>query len=166
LRGRHGVVEHFRRFELTSAPSRDTCETPEYVNNNSDILQGMSHGYSPDLDRLLRDAAYARAAAEAIQALASPTRLRILARLHVAPASVGELAVATGMEDSAVSHQLRLMRNCGLVVGERRGRRVIYALHDPHVAEVLEQVVAHVDHVHHGLAERIRPLSPIHEENS
>lgn len=126
----------------------------------------MSHANTPDLDRLLGDAAYARAVAEAIQALASPSRLRLLARLHIAPASVGELAVATGMEDSAVSHQLRLMRSFGLVVGERRGRHVIYALHDPHVAEMLEQVVAHVEHVHQGLADRIRPLSVAHGEDS
>jgi DNA-binding transcriptional ArsR family regulator len=58
------------------------------------------------------------------------------------------------MEDSAVSHQLRLMRHLGLVVGRREGRRVIYALHDDHVAEMLEQVVSHVDHVRLGLAGR------------
>ena len=116
----------------------------------------MSHGAHPDLERLLDDPRYACAAAEAMQALAAPSRLRILARLHVGPASVTELAAAIGMEDSAVSHQLRLMRDLGLVVGEREGRRVIYSLHDGHVAEMLEQVVSHVDHVRHGLSARVR----------
>jgi ArsR family transcriptional regulator, nickel/cobalt-responsive transcriptional repressor len=117
----------------------------------------MAHGQHPDLDRLLDDPGYARAAAEAMQALAAASRLRILARLHTAPASVTELAGAIGMEDSAVSHQLRLMRHQGLVVGERDGRRVVYALHDDHVAAMLEQVVSHLDHVRLGLADRAGP---------
>ena len=107
----------------------------------------MSQGHHPGLDRLLDDAAYARSAAESLQALAAPSRLRILARLHAGPAAVGELAAAVGMEDSAVSHQLRLMRHLGLVAGERDGRRVVYRLFDAHVSRLIEQAVSHVDHV-------------------
>ena len=117
----------------------------------------MAHGDHADIERLLSDSAYARAAADAIQALSTPSRLRILARLHTGPASVRELAEAADMEGSAVSHQLRLMRHLGLVVGRRDGRQVIYALHDDHVAELLEQVVAHVDHLRLGLANRTSP---------
>ncbi len=82
-----------------------------------------------------------------MQALATPSRVRILARLREAPCSVGALAVAVGMEQSAVSHQLRLLRHLGLVSGERDGRRMIYALHDPHVGVLLEEAVSHVEHV-------------------
>jgi ArsR family transcriptional regulator, nickel/cobalt-responsive transcriptional repressor len=114
----------------------------------------MSHGGDPDLDRLLDDSTYARAAADAMQALSAPSRLRILARLHAGPASVSDIAAAVGMEGSAVSHQLRLLRHLGLVVGRREGRQVVYELHDDHVAEMLEQVIAHVDHVRLGLAGR------------
>jgi DNA-binding transcriptional ArsR family regulator len=57
---------------------------------------------------------------------------------------------------SAVSHQLRLLRHLGLVVGQRDGRRVVYELHDDHVGELLEQVVAHVDHVRLGVSGRDR----------
>ncbi len=106
----------------------------------------MGHGHG-DIGRLIDDAAYARAAADTLQALATPSRLRILARLHDAPASVNELAEAVAMEGSAVSHQLRLLRHLGLVVGERRGRQVVYALHDHHVAELLTQAVGHVEHL-------------------
>jgi DNA-binding transcriptional ArsR family regulator len=113
----------------------------------------MAHGEHPDLGRLLDDPAYVQAAADAMQALAAPSRLRILTHLHSGPAAVGELAVAVGMESSAVSHQLRLMRHLALVTGRREGRRVVYALHDDHVAELLEQVVAHVEHVRLGLSE-------------
>ncbi|MFD4759707.1 hypothetical protein ACFWOJ_12645 [Streptomyces sp. NPDC058439] len=57
---------------------------------------------------------------------------------------------ATG-ERSACSHQLRLLRNLGLVTGERRGRSVIYALYDNHVAELLDQALFHVEHLRLGL---------------
>ena len=113
----------------------------------------MAHG-DTDIGRLLDEPDYARAAAESIQALATPSRLRILARLHDGPASVNELAGAVGMEASAVSHQLRLLRHLGLVVGERSGRQIVYELHDDHVAELLNQAVAHVEHVRLGLSGR------------
>jgi DNA-binding transcriptional ArsR family regulator len=113
-----------------------------------------------DTGRLLDDAAFARSAAESIQALSAPSRLRILARLHTGPASVNEIAAAIGMESSAVSHQLRLLRHLGLVTGQRDGRQVVYELYDDHVAELLEQVVSHVEHVRLGLAGRQQTAEP------
>ncbi|WP_223179226.1 ArsR/SmtB family transcription factor [Streptomyces griseicoloratus] len=89
--------------------------------------------------------------AATLQALATPSRLRILARLQEGPCAATELADAVGMEQSACSHQLRLLRNLGLVTGERRGRSVIYALYDNHVAELLEQALYHVEHLRLGL---------------
>ncbi|CAM5704147.1 hypothetical protein SVIOM74S_09791 [Streptomyces violarus] len=47
----------------------------------------------------------------------------------------------------------RLLRNLGLVVGERRGRSVVYALHDHHVAELLDQAVYHVEHLRLGISD-------------
>src|SRR4051794_19416415 len=118
----------------------------------------MAHGREhQDTSRLLDDAAFARSAAESIQALAAPSRLRILARLHSGPASVNDIAVAVVMEKSAVSHQLRLLRHLGLVTGRRDGRQVVYELYDDHVADLLEQVVSHVEHVRLGLAGREQP---------
>ena len=113
-------------------------------------MSGMAHGHT-DIDRLLEDTGYARAVAENMQALATPSRLRIMARLHGGEASVRELADAVGMEASAVSQQLRVLRHLGLVVGERAGRQVVYSLHDDHVGELLMQAVAHVEHVRLGL---------------
>lgn len=94
-----------------------------------------------------------------MQALATPSRVRILGRLREGPCPVTELAEAVAMEPSAVSHQLRLLRHLGLVVGERRGRRVVYALHDSHVADLLEQAVFHVEHVRLGYTEPVRVAS-------
>nr|WP_024127253.1 metalloregulator ArsR/SmtB family transcription factor [Streptomyces sp. F8]AHE39989.1 ArsR family transcriptional regulator [Streptomyces sp. F8] len=89
--------------------------------------------------------------AATLQALATPSRLYILARLQEGPCSVGDLAEAVGMEASACSHQLRLLRNLGLVTGERQGRSIVYALYDHHVAELLDQALFHVEHLRLGL---------------
>lgn len=87
-----------------------------------------------------------------MQALAAPSRVRILSRLAVAPCSVGDLARDVGMEQSAVSQQLRVLRHLGLVVGERDGRQVFYALHDDHVRALLSEAVSHTEHLRLGLA--------------
>ncbi|MEU2061286.1 metalloregulator ArsR/SmtB family transcription factor [Streptomyces sp. NPDC013455] len=89
--------------------------------------------------------------AATLQALATPSRLYILARLQEGPCSVGDLAEAVGMEASACSHQLRLLRNLGLVTGERQGRSIVYSLYDDHVAELLDQALYHVEHLRLGL---------------
>jgi DNA-binding transcriptional ArsR family regulator len=112
----------------------------------------VSHGATPDPSELL-DSQLAAQVAETMQALATPSRLRILACLHEGPASVTEISSAVGMDGSAVSHQLRILRHLGLVTGERDGRRVNYSLHDHHVAQLLEQAMSHVEHLRLGLAE-------------
>jgi ArsR family transcriptional regulator, nickel/cobalt-responsive transcriptional repressor len=112
----------------------------------------MSHGGHSDPADLL-DAGLARQVAETMQALATPSRLRILARLYDGPASVGEISEAVGMDGSAVSHQLRILRHLGLVTGDREGRRVNYSLHDEHVGQLLEQAMSHVEHLRLGLAD-------------
>ncbi|HVX33353.1 MAG TPA: metalloregulator ArsR/SmtB family transcription factor [Solirubrobacterales bacterium] len=115
----------------------------------------MSHGATPDPGELL-EPQVAGQVAETMQALATPSRLRILACLYGGPASVGEISEAVGMDGSAVSHQLRILRHLGLVAGERDGRRIVYSLHDDHVGSLLEQAMSHVEHVRLGLVERGR----------
>jgi ArsR family transcriptional regulator, nickel/cobalt-responsive transcriptional repressor len=111
----------------------------------------VSHGDPPNPADLL-DRDLAGQVAETMQALATPSRLRILARLYEAPSSVNGLSDALGMEGSAVSHQLRILRHLGLVVGERDGRSVVYSLHDEHVGLLMEEAMSHVEHLRLGLA--------------
>jgi len=87
-----------------------------------------------------------------MQALATPSRVRILSRLAVGACSVGDLARDVGMEQSAVSQQLRVLRHLGLAVGERDGRQVIYTLHDEHVRALLAEAVSHAEHLRLGVA--------------
>jgi ArsR family transcriptional regulator, nickel/cobalt-responsive transcriptional repressor len=119
----------------------------------------MSHGVQGHSRASVVDPATARQVAETMQALATPSRVRILARLRDGACMVNELAASIDMEGSAVSHQLRVLRHLGLVVGERRGRSVVYALHDSHVADLLDQAVFHVEHLRLGLVEREQQAS-------
>jgi DNA-binding transcriptional ArsR family regulator len=112
----------------------------------------MSVGADHDVELAVMSPETAQAVASTMQALATPSRVRILSRLAGGACSVGQLAQALGMEQSAVSQQLRLLRHLHLVVGERRGRHVVYALHDDHVGVLLSQAVSHAQHLRPGLA--------------
>ncbi|QNE21315.1 helix-turn-helix transcriptional regulator [Kribbella qitaiheensis] len=96
------------------------------------------------------DADTAATVAATLQALATPSRLLILTRLQEGPCAVGDLVAAVGMEQSAVSHQLRLLRALGLVTGKRDGRRIVYELYDSHVAQLLDEAVYHIEHLSIG----------------
>jgi DNA-binding transcriptional ArsR family regulator len=100
------------------------------------------------------DAESAAHVATTLQALATPSRLLILTTLRQGPHPVTELADAVGMEHSAVSHQLRLLRNLGLVTGVRTGRSIIYRLYDNHVAQLLDEAIYHSEHLRIGLTDR------------
>ena len=118
----------------------------------------MGHGADgrePAPSRL--DLTAAKAVATTLQALATPSRLMILGRLREGPATVGELAEAVRMEQSAVSHQLRLLRNLGLVDGDRQGRTIVYSLYDSHVAQLLDEAVFHAEHLRLGAPDRETP---------
>ena len=91
-----------RAWPRRAGPPGANVVDHEQLSSPSGILRRVAHGPT-DLARLVGDPGYARAAAERLQALATPSRLRILARLHAGPASVTDLAAAVGMEGSAVS---------------------------------------------------------------
>ena len=114
----------------------------------------MGHGVGGRTGRGPVTPGDAERVAEARGALATPSRVLILAELREHSQSVSELVSAVGMEQSAVSHQLRLLRDIGLVVGERRGRRVVYSLFDDHVASLIDQAVGHVEHLRLGARTR------------
>jgi len=82
--------------------------------------------------------------AEILGLLGHPKRLEALILLDRGPLSAGELAEQLGLEQSAMSHQLRLLRDARLVVGDRQGRRVLYRLADHHVADIVRVALIHV----------------------
>jgi DNA-binding transcriptional ArsR family regulator len=84
--------------------------------------------------------------AEIFRALGDPTRVRILHALAASELCVCDLAAILGMSQSAVSHQLRLLRSLRLVRHRREGRMVYYALDDDHIEKLLAQGLDHVAH--------------------
>jgi ArsR family transcriptional regulator, nickel/cobalt-responsive transcriptional repressor len=112
----------------------------------------VSREHDVDLAHLSSEAA--SEVADTMHALAASSRVRILSRLTAGPCSVKELARAVEMEQPAVSQQLRLLRDLGLVVGKRHGQKTIYKLHDKHVAVLLAEAVAHTQHRRTAAAKR------------
>lgn len=84
--------------------------------------------------------------AELFQTLSDPTRVRIISTLVEGEMNVGSLAEAIDMERSAVSHQLRGLRQMRLVRARKVGRQVIYCLEDEHVATLYHQGLDHLQH--------------------
>jgi DNA-binding transcriptional ArsR family regulator len=82
--------------------------------------------------------------AESFKALADPTRLRILARLSEGEQCVGDLADNLDVSQSAVSHQLRLLRSLDIVRYRKDGREVFYDLADDHVRDILSRTLEHI----------------------
>lgn len=80
------------------------------------------------------------------QALADPTRLKIIYALSKCGMCVSELASAIDMTQSTVSHQLRLLRKLQLVKVERCGRNANYSLDDDHVIELFKSGLEHSKH--------------------
>ena len=78
-------------------------------------------------------------------ALADPTRFRILDALSFEELCVCDLAAICGISQSGVSHQLRLLRDRGLVAYRRDGNRALYRLADDHVRSMLAQGLDHAD---------------------
>jgi ArsR family transcriptional regulator, lead/cadmium/zinc/bismuth-responsive transcriptional repressor len=78
--------------------------------------------------------------------LADPTRLRIIASLREGELCVCDLAAVVGQSESAVSHQLRVLRQHNLVRSRKDGRRKYYALDDRHVAGLFGLALEHVAH--------------------
>ena len=87
----------------------------------------------------------ARAIARFFQVLADPTRVRLLAALAEQEYCVSDLMSALGMDQSAVSHQLKYLREMGLVRWQKHGRHVFYSLDDSHLRDILMSSIAHLE---------------------
>ncbi len=85
--------------------------------------------------------------AEMFRLMGDPNRLRILLLVLEGPHAVGDVAAATGLSPSLVSHNLGRLRAARLVRAERRGKQVFYEAADAHVSSVLRDMLEHVGEV-------------------
>ena len=110
------------------------CDFPCHINDEVHYLQGQI---------LLTEKA--QRMAEFFSLLGDANRLRILSMLAVKELCVCDLAAALEMSESAVSHQMRVLRSMRLVSYQKRGRTVFYRLQDHHVLELYQAVAEHLD---------------------
>ena len=83
--------------------------------------------------------------AELFKTFGDSTRIRILFALFDNEINVGDLANALGMTQSAVSHQLKILKQSRLVGSRRDGKSMIYFLADDHVRTIIRQGLDHVE---------------------
>ncbi len=109
----------------------------------SEICTGMTKDDLPPME-VLYDLA------ELFKMFGDSTRIGILCALQAGEMCVLDLAELLSMGQSAVSHQLRLLRTSGLVRARKDGKNVFYALDDDHVSTIFHQGMEHVMEGKHG----------------
>lgn len=80
---------------------------------------------------------------ELFKAFGDKTRYRIISMLAGRKLTVNEIADQLEVSQPAISHQLAVLKNAGLVIGNRQGQYVVYQLADQHIITILEQARAH-----------------------
>src|SRR5688572_3045796 len=115
--------------------------------HEGDRVSGLATSYRTvalaENDVLSHDGA--RDIARFFQVLSDPTRVRIVKALADAEWCVSDLTQALGMDQPAVSHQLRYLRALGLVRWQKMGRHVYYTLSDTHLRDILVSSIAHLE---------------------
>jgi ArsR family transcriptional regulator, lead/cadmium/zinc/bismuth-responsive transcriptional repressor len=120
----------------TSAQRAPSCE--EIYIHEDQVLRAQA---------VLVDGPTAERLATTFQAMADPTRLRLISALCSGELCVCDLAALLGMTQSAISHQLRILRDLRLVKARKEGRIVYYSLDDDHIRDLY---LRSLEHLHHG----------------
>ncbi len=87
--------------------------------------------------------------AELFKVFGDTTRIKIINELFKNELCVNDLSVALNMSQSAVSHQLRVLKNAHLVKFKREGKLIIYSLDDEHVKQIFDLGYKHIMHTSH-----------------
>lgn len=103
-----------------------------------------AHHCREDVDGELLSVEQARVVAETFGVLGDPTRVRLVHALSLSELCTTDLAAAVGMSESAVSHQLRTLRQLHVVRSRREGKLVYYSLNDDHIRSLFQQGLEHV----------------------
>jgi ArsR family transcriptional regulator len=117
-------------MSLTEGLDTATCEANHLAEKRKSVLMGSETVH---------------AVADTFRVLGDPTRVRMLDALSGGELCVCDIASLVGISESAVSHQLRLLRSMRLVRTRRAGRLVYYAIDDQHILELLTQASTHVE---------------------
>ncbi len=109
----------------------------EFMHAHPDTIEKITANM-PDDDTLID-------VAELFKVFGDSTRIKILSALSGGELCVCDISTAVGMTSSAVSHQLKILKNAELVSFRREGKTVFYSLADGHVNTILEQGFEHIN---------------------
>ena len=84
---------------------------------------------------------------ELFKLLSDPTRMKLVLALSCGEMCVCDLGAALGMTKSAISHQLKTMKQCSVVKSRREGKNFFYSLHDQHMTDIIALAACHAGHV-------------------
>jgi ArsR family transcriptional regulator, lead/cadmium/zinc/bismuth-responsive transcriptional repressor len=125
-----------RSSKAKADPAMEAPGCDAYLVNLENVRQGQTEIVSIEK---------AQQMAEFFGTLADPSRLRLLSALAKQELCVCDLAAVAKMGESAVSHQLRVLRSQRLVKYRREGRKIYYSLADSHVMNLYGEVAAHLE---------------------
>lgn len=108
------------------------------ISYNEEIVKRVKKEMIPD--------SYVMKLASFFKSVAEENRVRIIYALSLNEMCVNDLAVALGISQSLVSHQLRLLKLEGQVKSRKEGKNVYYSLDDEHVVEIFEEALKHIKH--------------------
>lgn len=109
----------------------------EFIHAHPEVIEKIKSAM-PDEDTLID-------LAELFKVFGDSTRIKILSALSGGELCVCDVSTAVGMTSSAVSHQLKILKNAGLVKFRRDGKTVFYSIADDHVMTILNQGLEHVN---------------------
>ncbi len=112
-------------------------EENEYLNVKEPVLRQIDEKMPPEEE--LQDLA------EFFKVFGDATRLKILYVLLCSPMCVYDIAAVLGMSQSAISHQLRVLKQLDLVKHRREGKTIFYSLADAHIVTILSQGLDHIE---------------------
>lgn len=128
-------------FELGSKErfieKRKQMEENTYLHVEQDMLDKVEEKMPPEEE--LQDLA------EFFKVFGDPTRLKILYVLLCSEMCVYDIATILGMSQSAISHQLRVLKQMDLVKNRREGKTIFYSLADDHIITILSQGLDHIE---------------------
>lgn len=116
--------------------NNDTCD---------EACSGTAKGLQSIKEAMLEETTVV-ALSDVFKALGDPTRVRIIYALLQKELCVHDLTVVLDMAQSAISHQLRVLRNLRIVKRRKVGKTVFYALDDSHIEQIFTQTIHHIKH--------------------
>ena len=118
-------------FVILDAPSCESCEL------HSSEIERTRENMPPEAELY--------ELSDFFKVLGDSTRMKILFAIDGGPLCVCDIAALLGMTKSAVSHQLKILRQNALVTYKKAGKNVFYELSDDHVRDIIEKALEHTE---------------------